>query len=432
MGGGKREAWQQRLAAERERNMAVLREYQARGLFPVNDVVSGRAVPIFVDRRNTACAVGYLMLRSGASQAVDAIVQANNLVYVTDVSEGPLVKWVLTSGLTQEEAALIQPSYSPVDIEWTPVDQLADEPRTLENLRFSSFALSATPDPDLPDGATIAPPESIHIGVGPDAWGNRPEVSDEFAERYPRLAGVAVLTELPYWWEFRREAWLLSTNSAVSGHAIAHEFRVEPDGFQSLGEVGTEVVLSTQEGGRILVTTRIFGADDELLGTLLIDTDDPDNFSQGPQSYIYRPLQPLPFEPATSLRISTTIQAWGDAAFGWIVYGFGPAGPPITYRLVDGTVEITGFVDGLGGDVMIPSEIGGHPVTRIGDRAFLGADEIVSITLPYTVTSIGRYAIRRLRQSHQGGPARPTHPDRARRVGGLPQPPEHHHPGRCQ
>jgi hypothetical protein len=270
---------------------------------------------------------------------------------------------------------------------------LADEPRTLENLRFSSFALSATPDPDLPAGATNASPESIHLGVGPDPWGNRPPVSDDFAERYPRLAGVAVLTEEPLgvdtWWEFEQEAWLRSTNSAVSGHAVAHEFRVEPDSFQSLGEVGTEVVLSTQEGGRILVTTRIFGADDELLGALVIDTDDPDSFSQWP----YHPLQPLHFEPATSLRISTTIQAWGDAAFGWIVYGFGAAGPPFTYRLVEGTVEITGFVDGIGAEVTVPSEIGGLPVTRIGDRAFLGADEIVSITLPSTVTSIGRYAI---------------------------------------
>jgi hypothetical protein len=106
-----RAVWRQRLAAERGRNLAVLREYQARGLFPINDQDPTRAIPIFVDRHDTACAVGYLMRQSGAGRAVAAIVQANNFVYVTDVHDGPLVDWILTSGLTQEEAALIQPGY---------------------------------------------------------------------------------------------------------------------------------------------------------------------------------------------------------------------------------------------------------------------------------------------------------------------------------
>ena len=47
------------------------------------------------------------MLRSGAVSAVRSIVKTNNLVYVDQVEDGPLVDWVLTSGLTQEEAALI-------------------------------------------------------------------------------------------------------------------------------------------------------------------------------------------------------------------------------------------------------------------------------------------------------------------------------------
>jgi hypothetical protein len=70
-------------------------------------------VPIFVDNHDTACAVGHLMRESGWGDAVAAIERANNFVYVTDVRHGALVDWVLVSGLTQEEAALIQPSYYP-------------------------------------------------------------------------------------------------------------------------------------------------------------------------------------------------------------------------------------------------------------------------------------------------------------------------------
>ncbi|MGD9632126.1 MAG: hypothetical protein AB7G28_20970 [Pirellulales bacterium] len=108
-----RTAWRQRLAQHRALNILRLRIYQLRGQFPRNEHVSSRAVPIFVDKHDTACAVGHLMRESGWADAVAAIQRTNCFVYVTDVRNGPLVAWVLVSGLTQEEAALIQPSYSP-------------------------------------------------------------------------------------------------------------------------------------------------------------------------------------------------------------------------------------------------------------------------------------------------------------------------------
>lgn len=106
-----REDWRQRLAAERLTNVLRLRRYQRRGLFPVNEHVADRAAPVFVDHYDTACAVGHLMRESGWAAEVAAIEAAHNLIYVTDVTEGPVVEWVATAGLTQEEAAVIQPAY---------------------------------------------------------------------------------------------------------------------------------------------------------------------------------------------------------------------------------------------------------------------------------------------------------------------------------
>jgi hypothetical protein len=106
-----RDVWRQRLATERETNLARLRDYQRRRRFPVNEHDDQRAVPVFVDHYDTACAVGHLMRESGWTDAVAGIQAENNLVYVTDVREGPLVEWVAYSGLLQEEAALIQPAY---------------------------------------------------------------------------------------------------------------------------------------------------------------------------------------------------------------------------------------------------------------------------------------------------------------------------------
>lgn len=72
-------------------------------------------MPVFIDRHGHACSVAHLMIRSGRQASAEKIARSNNHVYVADVSEGPLVEWILQSGLTQEECAQIQPAY---EFEW--------------------------------------------------------------------------------------------------------------------------------------------------------------------------------------------------------------------------------------------------------------------------------------------------------------------------
>ncbi len=54
----------------------------------------------------------------------------------------------------------------------------------------------------------------------------------------------------------------------------------------------------------------------------------------------------------------------------------------------DGSVTVTDYT-GNGGDVVIPSEIDGKPVTSIGKRAFKDCTGLTSVTIPDSVTSIG-------------------------------------------
>jgi len=61
-----------------------------------------------------------------------------------------------------------------------------------------------------------------------------------------------------------------------------------------------------------------------------------------------------------------------------------------TYTATAGETQITGYT-GAGGDVTIPSTLGGFPVTSIGDAAFYGAG-LTSISIPQGVTSIGHGA----------------------------------------
>jgi len=56
------------------------------------------------------------------------------------------------------------------------------------------------------------------------------------------------------------------------------------------------------------------------------------------------------------------------------------------------TITITGYT-GSGGEVVIPSETNGYPVTSIGFGAFVQSpSRVTSVTIPDTVTNIGRSA----------------------------------------
>ena len=54
----------------------------------------------------------------------------------------------------------------------------------------------------------------------------------------------------------------------------------------------------------------------------------------------------------------------------------------------DGSAEITEYT-GKEEALLIPSELDGHPVTGIGDRAFSWCSSLTSVTIPDSVTSIG-------------------------------------------
>ncbi len=61
------------------------------------------------------------------------------------------------------------------------------------------------------------------------------------------------------------------------------------------------------------------------------------------------------------------------------------------YTTGSGKTTITKY-KGAGGDVTIPSELGGAPVTAIGEKAFSSCSTLTSVTVPEGVTSIGAYA----------------------------------------
>jgi hypothetical protein len=54
------------------------------------------------------CAVANLIAKQGLDELVNTTAAGDNFVKIAEVTSGPLFDWVLTSGFTQEEIAMIQ------------------------------------------------------------------------------------------------------------------------------------------------------------------------------------------------------------------------------------------------------------------------------------------------------------------------------------
>jgi len=95
----------------RSKNLRHLHEYWKRGAFPGNRDFKDSLAPYFVDAEGTPCAVGYLLLTSGQGDLVEEIADTRNHAYIRDIQDSRFDAWLMTSGLTREECARIQPSY---------------------------------------------------------------------------------------------------------------------------------------------------------------------------------------------------------------------------------------------------------------------------------------------------------------------------------
>jgi hypothetical protein len=94
-------------------SLDALHSYWQTGNFPVNDAYAYRT-PIFIDKYNNFCAVGYLIMASGNEHISRMIAARTNLAYVREMNYPELTAWTTDYGFTVDELAWIQPGYPPV------------------------------------------------------------------------------------------------------------------------------------------------------------------------------------------------------------------------------------------------------------------------------------------------------------------------------
>jgi hypothetical protein len=96
----------------RENLLRILENYAIQGTFPVNDYLPFQN-PVFIDRFETHCAVGYLMQQSGSENLARQIQSNQNFAFVRQISIDGVAEWANEHGFTLDELAWIQPGYPP-------------------------------------------------------------------------------------------------------------------------------------------------------------------------------------------------------------------------------------------------------------------------------------------------------------------------------
>lgn len=100
--------------AARARSIQRLRDYRRAGEFPRNTDFPGRRIPYFIDRTGIRCAMAYLIEQSGHGDFVARVARTQNNAYIAELAGDPELRaWLEENGLTEAEAARIQPAYNP-------------------------------------------------------------------------------------------------------------------------------------------------------------------------------------------------------------------------------------------------------------------------------------------------------------------------------
>lgn len=101
------------LQTKRKFLLDLLHDYWVNGIFPKNYDYSDQRKPCFIDKDGIICAVGYLIEQTTNKHVVNDINNRHKYDELLAMNDQVVDNWVLTSGLTKEECAMIQPAYGP-------------------------------------------------------------------------------------------------------------------------------------------------------------------------------------------------------------------------------------------------------------------------------------------------------------------------------
>jgi hypothetical protein len=105
------------LAKRRAHNLAAFHAYWTGGVYPHNSYRVG-PLNVWRDENGHFCAAATMIDKDGQHELAETTATTNNNLRLLDVTTGPLLDWMLTSGLTIEDIDRIQaPAVMPARID---------------------------------------------------------------------------------------------------------------------------------------------------------------------------------------------------------------------------------------------------------------------------------------------------------------------------
>jgi hypothetical protein len=124
------------LAARRKQNLALFHAYRTGGVYPHNFVQAGK-LNVWLDPEGHLCAAATIINNGGNADLAMSVPAMNNYLRLIDVTEGPLMDWILTSGFTQDEIAMIQEPFVGPQRPVVKPTEPTDDMRTAEDARLA-------------------------------------------------------------------------------------------------------------------------------------------------------------------------------------------------------------------------------------------------------------------------------------------------------
>jgi hypothetical protein len=126
-----------KLADARAVNVTAFAAYERARVYPSNTTTPG-PLNVWRDAGGHLCAAATIIDRSGAHELVRRVGDTDNNLRLATVHDGPVMTWMLESGLTQEELVAIQKPFNPVARRPQPAPQpIDDDLRAKETARLA-------------------------------------------------------------------------------------------------------------------------------------------------------------------------------------------------------------------------------------------------------------------------------------------------------
>lgn len=108
--------------ARRNHLLDLLHTYALEKSYPVNTKYIEERKPCFIGDNGNICAVGYLVQETAGFEAAEKINAEYQYAFISEMKSDWLLDWAKENGITEEECAMIQPTYNhPIRVTRTPV-----------------------------------------------------------------------------------------------------------------------------------------------------------------------------------------------------------------------------------------------------------------------------------------------------------------------